>query len=363
MIDRELIEHIRGSKNWYIYGAGIVAYNIYIAMKKTYGVSPKAFIVTTKKEKEEFIPNEWIVEWESERERLVGAKILVATPEVYHGEIVSGLEQAGVDQYILVDADLEYKIMAEYYRIGRKICLLEDFHREETCSRGKQNLKVYMAKCHKDRVLHKKYAIPDYIMPIQVGAVFTDEKIADIRDDEGCNISYKNQNYSELTATYWVWKNTDHDYKGICHYRRMLLLSEDELSVIQNGLVDAVLPLPFECPNCMEEQYKRYINRRDLEYLLVAIRDLYPEQINHISTIMKGKYIYNYNMLIAKKEVFDDYCEWNFSILKQAEKYCDVYQNRNDRYAGYLGELLFTIYFLMHKEEYEIRHVKRIWMT
>lgn len=41
-----------------------------------------------------------------------------------------------------------------------------------------------------------------------------------IPDNTGDNISAKNPNYCELTALYWVWKNLDCEYIGLCHYRR-----------------------------------------------------------------------------------------------------------------------------------------------
>ena len=56
-------------------------------------------------------------------------------------------------------------------------------------------------------------------------------------------------------------------------------------------------------------------------------------------------------MFIAKREVFDDYCEWLFKILNYCEKKIghkeDSYQNR---YIGFLAERLLTIYIAMHSE-------------
>ena len=42
-------------------------------------------------------------------------------------------------------------------------------------------------------------------------------------DDEGENISEKNDKYCELTAQFWAWKNIhDADYYGFWHYRRFM---------------------------------------------------------------------------------------------------------------------------------------------
>ena len=42
-----------------------------------------------------------------------------------------------------------------------------------------------------------------------------------LQDNTLDNIASKNDNYCELTACYWLWKNvSDIDYIGLCHYRR-----------------------------------------------------------------------------------------------------------------------------------------------
>ena len=58
-------------------------------------------------------------------------------------------------------------------------------------------------------------------LPIQVGKALHPQLDLGIQpDNEGDNISDRNDYYCELTALYWLWKNTKADYKGLCHYRR-----------------------------------------------------------------------------------------------------------------------------------------------
>ena len=70
-------------------------------------------------------------------------------------------------------------------------------------------------------VTHKKYNIPKMkgYIPIQVGASLH-ENLGYKVDSDGDNISYKNPNYCELTALYYMWKNLDDDIIGLTHYRR-----------------------------------------------------------------------------------------------------------------------------------------------
>lgn len=69
----------------------------------------------------------------------------------------------------------------------------------------------------------KKCRLPEdsIYLPMQVGAKGK-ETIGYLRDDTGDNISEKNSMYCELTAMYWLWKNSDADYCGVVHYRRFL---------------------------------------------------------------------------------------------------------------------------------------------
>ena len=78
-------------------------------------------------------------------------------------------------------------------------------------------------KCKIYIVTHKKFKPPvdPMYVPIQVGKQNTKKNLNILSDDTGDNIAYKNANYCELTALYWIWKNEmQADIIGMCHYRR-----------------------------------------------------------------------------------------------------------------------------------------------
>ena len=66
-------------------------------------------------------------------------------------------------------------------------------------------------------------------IPIQVGKETSNCSLNFQGDNEGDNISKRNESYCELTAHYWAWKNLkEFDIIGLCHYRRYFKL-EDSL--------------------------------------------------------------------------------------------------------------------------------------
>lgn len=359
---------IEEADTFLIYGAQVVAYGVYIAIKEVIGKKPEAFIVSFREDNPLVIDDIPVVELNMNVS--ASSHIIVATPEIYHKDIKDKLEQFGIYKRIYVDTHIEYLIMSRYFRKANRFKLLEDIPLLEDMDKTSEEsthlsgIKMYMAKYHKDPFLKGDYKIPYWIQPIQVGAALTDNRIEKLQDNTGDNISYKNQNYSELTAMYWVWKNRNEEYQGICHYRRMLILDDDDIRMINQNHINVVLPLPFVCYPDTSGQYSRYISLDDQHKLFKALKEVSPEYYESAKQLLKEPYLYNYNMFLADRQTFCDFCCWLFSILKRAEELCEPEGiARKDRYIGYFGEVLTAIYFLYNKNNLKIAHVEKTWMV
>lgn len=356
---------ILDAEELYIYGAGVVAYGIYRTLLDVLQIKPKAFVVTEKPKLSSDIESVPIISVQ-ELSQHANILILVATPELYHEQIKQTLSEKEIQNVIYIDNHMEFLFMHMFYKKNKKFSILMDAFENVVCENYSEDIDeqvgIYMAKCHVDKPLKNKVEIPEWVIPIQVGKALTDQQIAELCDDTGEHISHKNGKYSELTATYWVWKNVEKAYKGICHYRRQLLISKEEMNWLIKNDIDVVLPLPFVCYPDAKGQYGRYISEEDQKILFQALGEVSPEYAKEAELLLKKPYLYNYNMLLAKTKVFDAYCAWMFPILFRAEQLREEKTgDKNDRFAGYFGEVLTSVYFMKNKDKLKIVHAEKVW--
>ena len=398
-----------------IYGAGIVATSIYKAIKTLYGKQPLSFIVSdselskksTTPEKIDSIPVIGLSEWQERQQgeycKHVTLKYIVAVPEVHHAVIMKSLLEKGVhkEDVILITGDMENKLMEEYFwlkhseqgkygqgartvkavldktfqdkaYLEKKNCDIifkDDAHIGDAAKEEKAvSIEVFQAKCHVDKPLTTSIVMPDYIVPIQAGTVFADKKIAAVQDNVGDNISHKNRNYCELTASYYAWKNSKADYKGLCHYRRIFDITEEQMQRLlgMEDKWDVILPYPSIHYPDISTQHVRYIGKEDWKAMMQALEEKAPEYYRaYLEAVANGEQQFlNYNMLIAKKKIFDDYCNFLFEVLARTEELTiPKGENRADRFAGYMGENLTTIYFLKNREHLKILYAGKKWLV
>lgn len=302
---------------------------------------------------------------EEERKKI---NVYIAVPEIWHRQIIECLENYDFVNYRPIDSGTEAEWMEQYYR---KLGIFSSLH--ELPAKGeKAQLSVYAARFHKDKILEHPPVFPDYVKSILLGCEGKPcremEEKADFCDNRGEHISGKNPDYCEMTAFYWVWRNRlsamgDSDYVGICHYRRMLDIAEDDRRRLSAERVDAVLPFPMLHLPDIREHHGRYMSEEEWQIMLLALKELYPDYAEAYEDIFSGIYLYNYNLLLARKEVFADYCAWVFPLLFRTEELCASRSvKRTGRYLAYMSESLLTLYFRYHKE-LKIYHAGRLLFT
>ena len=288
-------------------------------------------------------------------------EILIATPENVQPYIEEILENCGFPYYRRIKSAEWAEIMKFLYvRNGR-------FQPLSVLPIGyiRPFIRIYMARFEKDHILRHDYGLRDYVYPVQAGAKNAQRYIAELRDDMGENISDRNGNYSELTVLYWLWKNKlnvqgdnvneSRQYFGLVQYRRFLELSEDDLLRLLGNDVDVVLPYPMPYAPNIHAHHKRYLKNDDWKAMLQALEELQPEYVGAFDKILAQEYLYNYNVVLARKSVLRDYCAWLFPILARTEELSKPKGNeRSDRYIGYIGETLETLYFMKNKDRFNI---------
>ena len=214
--------------------------------------------------------------------------------------------------------------------------------------------KVYLTRSHFDKALKEEYYTP-FTEPIQVGAALTDIDIAQLKDNKGENLSRRNQDYCEMSAVYWAWKNDrDSDYIGLCHYRRRFVIDEGMIDYIVSEGYDAIYTIPQLIDGGLREEFveRNYFLTPEMwELTEKAIRRLSPEYLEAWERLTESYFLLPYNMFIMRRDIFDDYCTWVFVILGEVDRfYLAQGVQRNDRYLGYIAEILNTVYVMKNKE-------------
>ena len=235
---------------------------------------------------------------------------------------------------------------------------------------------------------HRPFPVPEtpLLFPIQVGAALAESRFEGyLHDDTGDNISALNRQYCELTALYWAWKNDDADWYGLFHYRRYLLparnrrrpyimagmptdrlirrLGFDDFAALVEPY-DMIVPKSEEMYVSVREQYASAPFQRysDLETLEQIIKEKYPEYVPAAEEYLGGTAHYFGNIAVMRREVFNDYCAWLFSILGEFDRRTDLSDRsvQELRVDGYLAERLLGVYYTKHRGELRTLELPRV---
>ncbi len=209
---------------------------------------------------------------------------------------------------------------------------------------------------------HKKYRMPEDSMylPVHVGAEGKDIDLGYTKDNTGENISKKNASYCELTGLYWAWKNLNSSYIGLAHYRRHFSYAIKTKDAFDNVLEYSELePLldkykvfvPKKRKYYIETLYSHYAHTHYASHLdetRKIIQEKYPDYLDSYDLVMKRTWGYMFNMMIMKKELFSDYCDWLFNILfeleNRIEKDNEDLSGFQGRFYGRVSEIIFNVW-------------------
>lgn len=377
----DVAEKLRSSDQLVVFGAGLVSYEVVnCLMAEPYELSIDFILVSNREGNPDQIAGIPVIDLETV-EDIVGkdAAIVVATMEKHLSSIRENLQRRGYFHIIPLtfESDRWSLVQGDYYRNFRKkghkkYRTLEEelgqIHKEkketawenDKSRKEKCSVHIYTVRCHVDRQLKEDLSRYHWEIPIQAGAALTDQRICEVRDNQGENISHKNRQYCEMTALYWIWKNDCSDYAGLCHYRRHFELDERMLMKLAVSDIDVVLTLPILNFPSVGKVYQHDHAGRDWNVMMEAIQALAPEYRSMAKAIQDGNFYYGYNMFIARKEILDEYCTWLFPILQYCEEHHGVGEDGyQGRYIGFLAERLMGIYFLYHEDRYKIVHVRK----
>lgn len=192
----------------------------------------------------------------------------------------------------------------------------------------------------------------DLYKPLFVGAAGKDNTYGYLRDDEGDNISSKNCYYSELTGIYYIYKNvTDVDIIGTCHYRRYLVDDNDSLLNKEQivGFLEEYDCITSKCLNLNYTYYYGFSENHKPYYLdetRKVISRIYPDYLEDYDRLVNDKGTFFGNIMIARRELFCNYCKWLFDILFELEDNIVIEEedSYHRRIFGFISEFLWYLW-------------------
>ena len=87
--------------------------------------------------------------------------------------------------------------------------------------------------------------------------------------------------------------------------------------------------------------------------LLSALDMVASEDRQEFEDYLDGDFYFPNNMVVAKSNIYDAYCEWIFPVLlRMLDVDLDTgYGHENDRHIAYAAELLTSYYFMKRKSK------------
>ena len=211
---------------------------------------------------------------------------------------------------------------------------------------------------HKDAKLS---ALPAGYKIIHAGHINAAQDFGYLADDTGDNISRLNLYLNEITALYWIWRHTSNKIVGFVHYRRFFTTGDGFLTgeeaqkilrdydVIVNECQFGYIPL---------RDWKAMLSTRPLaEHVIATVRKFIaarqPDYLDAFDRINGGFGTFCYEIFVARRKIFDGYCEWLFSFIVEATEEIlattDIANNDDPRIyraVSFLAEHLLGVWLI-----------------
>lgn len=222
--------------------------------------------------------------------------------------------------------------------------------------------------------------LPDYCKKMQVRAELNGQWPGWFHDnDNPDNMSADNEDYSELTALYYMWKHCKADIQGMCHYRRYLSRFETPMKlgivmpvpnlkknlISEQKIIDALkdhdVIVSFPCapyPLTVFEDILRYVYLQDIKTMNDVIREYYPDYYESLEYIYSLKHISYCNIFIARRDFVPEYSEWLFDVFEKTDRILKSREKKFRGIYGYLSEILQNVY--IHRHNLKCKYVQLI---
>ena len=224
---------------------------------------------------------------------------------------------------------------------------------------------------HKDA---KFSSLPEGYKFIHAGHALAKKDFGYAGDDTGQNISRLNPFLDEVTALYWIWKNTTHTHTGFVHYRRFFandqnqkifdaekILSAPEILKILNEY-DIIVSFEGVTDTSQRDQIILSTGQPDLVQITEKIIRNYlsqkqPDYLDAFDDVLSGISLFPAGMHITRRNIFNAYCEWLFSFLIDAtelarekiqigDKNLEEMEHKYSRVVGHFAERLLTVWLM-----------------
>ena len=303
----------------------------------------------------------------------VMAPVYIATRGVNHAKLEMELRAMGFTDVRPIDVLLDSYMRNEYVKrnfakTGRNFSLIE-----ELSDGGARNAtimgKIYVASSVHDSMLKEQYVMQANEEALQVGVSMTEERLPGIEklDNSGKgteNISSLNSQFCELTGLYWIWKNTTEDYVGLAHYRRHFLLPDNWIRLCDANNIDVILPVPLYVSPSVEQDYRIRHVSEDWDVLMDYFKNSLPDEYEQALEFFSENLYSPCNMLIARRDVLNELCQWLFSIVftvyKRIGDKTDAYQRR---YPGFMSERLISYFFTTRRDRYKVVYANKNFLS